>query len=137
MQIWDVLSNKEVVETIWEAPTRTTAARALVETAVRAWRLKYPTSKVDDCAVVCYFFNKQQQRRQDLPDMVTFASSSVTSTMAESNIVGINVDHLQVDLPITTTVLPTVLVMYITVVGQWRPSMEGGRGELVPRNIIK
>ncbi|MCO5614949.1 hypothetical protein L7F22_069235 [Adiantum nelumboides] len=59
--VWDVLSNKEVVETIWEAPTRTTAARSLVETAVRAWRLKYPTSKVDDCAVVCFYFNKQQK----------------------------------------------------------------------------
>ncbi|KAI5079414.1 hypothetical protein GOP47_0004893 [Adiantum capillus-veneris] len=59
--VWDVLSNKEVVETIWEAPTRTTAARSLVETAVRAWRLKYPTSKVDDCAVVCFYFNKQQR----------------------------------------------------------------------------
>ncbi|KAH7425463.1 hypothetical protein KP509_11G055400 [Ceratopteris richardii] len=59
--IWDVLSNKEVVDTIWEAPTRTTAARSLVETAVRAWRLKYPTSKVDDCAVVCYYFNKKER----------------------------------------------------------------------------
>ncbi|MCO5577012.1 hypothetical protein L7F22_030834 [Adiantum nelumboides] len=59
--VWDVLSNKEVVETVWEAPTRTTAARSLVETAVRAWRLKYPTSKVDDCAVVCFYFNKQQK----------------------------------------------------------------------------
>lgn len=37
------------------APSRSTAARALVCTAVRAWRLKYPTSKNDDCAVVCLF----------------------------------------------------------------------------------
>lgn len=55
--VWDVLSNKEVVEVISTAPTRTTAARALVETAVRAWRLKYPTSKIDDCAVVCLYLN--------------------------------------------------------------------------------
>lgn len=61
--VWDVLSNKEVVETIWGAPTRTTAARSLVETAVRAWRQKYPTSKVDDCAVVCFYLNKQQRRQ--------------------------------------------------------------------------
>lgn len=58
-----MLSNKEVVETIWGAPTRTTAARSLVETAVRAWRQKYPTSKVDDCAVVCLYLNKQQRRQ--------------------------------------------------------------------------
>lgn len=37
------------------APTRATAARALVDCAVRAWRLKFPTSKIDDCAVVCLF----------------------------------------------------------------------------------
>ncbi|KAJ7539215.1 hypothetical protein O6H91_11G081300 [Diphasiastrum complanatum] len=43
--IWDVLSNTEVVDIIATAPTRRTAARSLVECAVRAWRLKYPTSK--------------------------------------------------------------------------------------------
>lgn len=55
--IWDVLSNKDVVDIIASAPSRSTAARALVETAVRAWRMKYPTSKVDDCAVVCLFLD--------------------------------------------------------------------------------
>lgn len=55
--VWDVLSNKEVVDIVASVPTQTTAARALVEYAVRAWRLKYPTSKVDDCAVVCLFLN--------------------------------------------------------------------------------
>ncbi|KAJ4823875.1 putative protein phosphatase 2C 33 [Turnera subulata] len=55
--IWDVLSNKEVVDIVASAPTRGTAARALVESAVRAWRYKYPTSKVDDCAVVCLFLD--------------------------------------------------------------------------------
>lgn len=37
------------------APSRATAARALVDCAVRSWRLKYPTSKNDDCAVICLF----------------------------------------------------------------------------------
>lgn len=55
--IWDVLSNKEVVDIIAAAPSRSSAARYLVETAVRAWRLKYPTSKIDDCAVVCLFLD--------------------------------------------------------------------------------
>ncbi|KAL5703191.1 putative protein phosphatase 2C 33 [Ranunculus cassubicifolius] len=55
--VWDVLSNKEVVDIISAAPSRSTAARYLVETAVRAWRLKYPTSKIDDCAVVCLFLD--------------------------------------------------------------------------------
>ncbi|KAG6472586.1 hypothetical protein ZIOFF_070052 [Zingiber officinale] len=53
--VWDVLSNKEVVDIVASAPSHSTASRAIVDCAVRAWRLKYPTSKVDDCAVVCLF----------------------------------------------------------------------------------
>ncbi|KAM7273799.1 hypothetical protein ACFE04_028463 [Oxalis oulophora] len=55
--VWDVLTNKEVVDIVASSANRATAARALVESAVRAWRYKYPTSKVDDCAVVCLFFD--------------------------------------------------------------------------------
>uniref|UniRef100_A0A1D1ZC62 protein-serine/threonine phosphatase n=1 Tax=Anthurium amnicola TaxID=1678845 RepID=A0A1D1ZC62_9ARAE len=55
--VWDVLSNKEVVDIVASVPKRSSAARSLVESAVRAWRLKYPTSKIDDCAVVCLFLN--------------------------------------------------------------------------------
>uniref|UniRef100_A0A5B6Z123 protein-serine/threonine phosphatase n=1 Tax=Davidia involucrata TaxID=16924 RepID=A0A5B6Z123_DAVIN len=55
--IWDVLSNKEVVDIVASAPAHSSAARALVESAVRGWRCKYPTSKVDDCAVVCLFLD--------------------------------------------------------------------------------
>ncbi|KAJ0244596.1 protein phosphatase 2C 33 [Hirschfeldia incana] len=55
--IWDVLSNEEVVKIVASAPSRSSAAKALVETAVRAWRHKYPTSKVDDCAAVCLYLN--------------------------------------------------------------------------------
>lgn len=42
---------------IASAPSRSSAARALVESAVRAWRYKYPTSKVDDCAAVCLYLD--------------------------------------------------------------------------------
>ncbi|XVF86305.1 hypothetical protein PTKIN_Ptkin18bG0029200 [Pterospermum kingtungense] len=55
--VWDVLSNKEAIDIVASAPSRTTAARALVDCATRAWRLKYPTSKNDDCAVVCLFLD--------------------------------------------------------------------------------
>ncbi|CAH9104532.1 unnamed protein product [Cuscuta europaea] len=54
--IWDVLSNEEVVKTVGSS-TRSSAAKVLVETAVRSWRTKYPNSKVDDCAVVCLFLD--------------------------------------------------------------------------------
>ncbi|GFP90057.1 probable protein phosphatase 2c 33 [Phtheirospermum japonicum] len=58
--IWDVLSNEEVVKIVGSCPTRSYAARTLVETAVKAWRFKYPTSKVDDCAVVCLFLDSNE-----------------------------------------------------------------------------
>ncbi|KAJ7978271.1 putative Protein phosphatase-2c [Quillaja saponaria] len=60
--IWDVLSNKEVVDIVASAPVRSSSARALVESAVRAWRYKYPTSKVDDCAVVCLFLDSDSHK---------------------------------------------------------------------------
>ncbi|CAL9754609.1 unnamed protein product [Musa acuminata subsp. burmannicoides] len=53
--VWDVLSNKEVVDIVVSAPTRSSAARAVVDCAVREWQHKFPTSKVDDCAVICLF----------------------------------------------------------------------------------
>ncbi|KFK32263.1 hypothetical protein AALP_AA6G219500, partial [Arabis alpina] len=52
--IWDALTNEEIVA---KAPTRSSAGRALVEAAVRNWRWKFPTSKFDDCAVVCLFLD--------------------------------------------------------------------------------
>lgn len=67
--IWDVLTNEEVVEIVAKAPTRCTAGRALVEAAVRNWRWKFPTSKVDDCAVVCLFLDSR-------PDKLSTASFS-------------------------------------------------------------
>ncbi|KAI3797523.1 hypothetical protein L1987_32781 [Smallanthus sonchifolius] len=53
--IWDVLSNEEVIEIVASTESHSRAAQAVVESAVRAWKHKYPTSKVDDCAVVCLF----------------------------------------------------------------------------------
>ncbi|XP_038902772.1 probable protein phosphatase 2C 52 [Benincasa hispida] len=53
--VWDVLSNEEVVEIVYSASTRSLAARMVVDSAAREWKLKYPTSKMDDCAVVCLF----------------------------------------------------------------------------------
>lgn len=57
MQVWDVLSNDEVVEIVSAAPTRSSAARVLVNSAIREWKIKYPTSKMDDCAVVCLYLD--------------------------------------------------------------------------------
>uniref|UniRef100_A0A0C9RH25 protein-serine/threonine phosphatase n=1 Tax=Wollemia nobilis TaxID=56998 RepID=A0A0C9RH25_9CONI len=59
--VWDVLSNEEVVQIVSSAPTRSLAARTLVEAAVREWRFKYPTSKMDDCAVVCLYLDTKME----------------------------------------------------------------------------
>ncbi|KAJ8532459.1 hypothetical protein K7X08_012382 [Anisodus acutangulus] len=67
--VWDVLSNKEAVDIVASAPSCATAARALVDCTTRAWRLKYPTSKADDCAVVCLFLD-----RVPAPDAVVTAT---------------------------------------------------------------
>ncbi|XP_017698770.2 probable protein phosphatase 2C 73 [Phoenix dactylifera] len=55
--VWDVLSNEEVVKIVSSVSKRYDAAKQLVDRAVRAWRFKHPTSKVDDCAVICLFLN--------------------------------------------------------------------------------
>ncbi|KAG8058862.1 hypothetical protein GUJ93_ZPchr0002g24059 [Zizania palustris] len=58
--VWDVLSNTEVVSIVKRAPSQASAARLLVESAQRAWRARFPTSKIDDCAVVCLFLNTDE-----------------------------------------------------------------------------
>lgn len=69
LQVWDVLTNKEVVDIVASAPSRSSAARSLVESAIRAWRFKYPTSKIDDCAAVCLFLNTDAT--DESPDLKT------------------------------------------------------------------
>ncbi|XP_058209025.1 probable protein phosphatase 2C 52 [Rhododendron vialii] len=63
--VWDVLSNDDVVKTVSFAPTRSSAARLLVEAAAREWKTKYPTSKIDDCAVVCLFLDGKIDSESD------------------------------------------------------------------------
>lgn len=71
-----MLSNEEVVTIVGTCPTRSYAARAVVAAAVRAWRYMYPTSKVDDCAVVCLFLNSDEDES---------TSSSANSTAPEED----------------------------------------------------
>lgn len=76
--VWDVLSNEEVVETVSTAPSRASAARILVEAAAREWKLKYPTSKMDDCAVVCLFLDGKMDTESDY-DEQGFSSVTIHS----------------------------------------------------------
>ncbi|MCL7043490.1 hypothetical protein MKW94_020863 [Papaver nudicaule] len=74
--IWDVLSNKEVVNIVRSAPAKTSAARALVDAAVSAWN-EYSTSKVDDCtAVVFHLCDSSTSRASSSTRQTTNASIS-------------------------------------------------------------
>lgn len=76
--MWDVLSNEEVVDIVSSAPTRSSAARILVDSAAREWKLKYPTSKMDDCAVVCLFLDGKMDSESDY-DEQGFSSATLQS----------------------------------------------------------
>ncbi|XP_045830612.1 probable protein phosphatase 2C 52 [Trifolium pratense] len=76
--VWDVLSNEEVVEIVSSAPTRSSAARILVNSAAREWKLKYPTSKMDDCAVVCLFLDGKMDSESDYEEQC-FSSATIQS----------------------------------------------------------
>ncbi|PWA36692.1 protein phosphatase 2C family protein [Artemisia annua] len=76
LRIWDVLTNKEVVDIVSSAETRSCAARSVVESAVRSWNIRYPTSKVDDCTVVCLFLTPH-------PNNISTASATEFDTSSE------------------------------------------------------
>ncbi|KAL0406130.1 UNVERIFIED_CONTAM: putative protein phosphatase 2C 52 [Sesamum latifolium] len=76
--VWDVLSNEEVVEIVSSTPTRSSAARILVESAAREWKAKYPTSKMDDCAVVCLFLDGKMDSESDYEEQ-GFSSATLQS----------------------------------------------------------
>ncbi|GAA0186357.1 protein phosphatase [Lithospermum erythrorhizon] len=80
--IWDVLSNEEVVKIVASSPTRASASRKLVESAVRGWKMKYPTSKVDDCAVVCLFLDADS----NVSTASVVGSSEMNTTTGEKEV---------------------------------------------------
>lgn len=76
--VWDVLSNEEVIEIVSSVPARSSAARILVDSAAREWKTKYPTSRMDDCAVVCLFFDGKMDSESDCEEQ-GFSSATLQS----------------------------------------------------------
>ena len=67
-----------MVDIVSSAPTRSSAARILVDSAAREWKLKYPTSKMDDCAVVCVFLDGKMDSESDYEEQC-FSSATLQS----------------------------------------------------------
>ncbi|KAF6163175.1 hypothetical protein GIB67_025039 [Kingdonia uniflora] len=82
--VWDVLSNEEVVDIVFAAPTRSSAARILVDSAAQEWKRKYPTSKMDDCAVVCLYLDGKMDSESETEDQ-GISSATYHSTATESD----------------------------------------------------
>ncbi|CAL5431830.1 unnamed protein product [Camellia sinensis] len=59
--VWDVLRSKEVAYIVSSADSEQAAARAVVNAAIYAWKHMFPSSKIDDCTVLCLFLHKRQQ----------------------------------------------------------------------------
>lgn len=74
-----MLSNEQVVEVVASASSRASAARLVVDSAAREWKLKYPTSKMDDCAVVCLFLDGKMD--SDSSDYEEQSISSATNAV--------------------------------------------------------
>ncbi|ERN16831.1 hypothetical protein AMTRI_Chr02g264220 [Amborella trichopoda] len=75
--VWDVLSNQEAVEIIASSPQRETAAKRLVECAVKAWRWKKPGLAVDDCAAVCFYLDNFLSPNKQINSFKPASSSRV------------------------------------------------------------
>ncbi|CAN1841354.1 Probable protein phosphatase 2C 14 [Linum perenne] len=54
-QIWDVMTNDEVINIVASVRQRSTSAKLLKKYVVSLWRTRHPGCRIDDCAVVCLF----------------------------------------------------------------------------------
>lgn len=115
-----MLSNDEVVSTVSQAASRASAARFLVESAHRAWRTRFPTSKIDDCAVVCLFLNTNKASESscslanNLADAVEVSSAQRSTTIQVSTGASIDVTALVADgneVSVVETVTKPVTLM--------------------------
>ncbi|KAJ1279092.1 hypothetical protein BS78_04G129000 [Paspalum vaginatum] len=102
--VWDVLSNDEVVNIVSRATSRAAAARFLVESAHRAWRTRFPTSKIDDCAVVCLFLNTDE----------AIESSSSMTTNNLTNSVEASSDQHSTAIQLSTGMSAEVVTAMVT-----------------------
>ena len=117
-----MLSNKEAVDIVASAPSRSTAARALVDTAVRSWRIKYPTSKNDDCTVVCLFLQDSSVAmevstnvKKDSPKEESIESVTNSTSKEEDEIVPVKDEKIPESCGIESKMMTMTLAECISV----------------------
>lgn len=67
-----------MIEIVSSASTRSSAARTVVDAAAREWKTKYPTSRMDDCAVICLFLDGKMDSESDCEEQ-GFSSATLQS----------------------------------------------------------
>lgn len=96
-----MLSNLEVIRTVACASKPAMAAKLVIHRAVRAWRSKFPGSKIDDCAVVCLFLKNRPLYKpksevscggSSLNQVEVASRSSVRSHGVPDSLIGASVD---------------------------------------------
>lgn len=55
-----MLSNQQVVSIIGSVKKKQNAAHAVVAMAGQVWKQKFPTSKIDDCTILCLFLHDME-----------------------------------------------------------------------------
>lgn len=68
------------------------AAKLLVKYAARAWRSKFPGSKIDDCAVVCLFLKNRTLLTRSFSEVsrVSINHTELAETYSEVSRVSVN-----------------------------------------------
>jgi serine/threonine protein phosphatase PrpC len=99
LQIWDVLSNQEVVKIVSSTKKPSDAAKKLVNHAVRAWKRNHPTSKMDDCAVICIFLKELSSRNSSAISHGGSFATGLTNAIAleGENCNGLNEEYSALD----------------------------------------
>lgn len=57
-QVWDVLSNDDVIAIASAAHSEEAAAKSVVAATIAACKHRFPNLKRDDCTVICLFLDK-------------------------------------------------------------------------------
>ncbi|KAL8140996.1 hypothetical protein V2J09_007017 [Rumex salicifolius] len=84
--IWDVLTNSDVVEIVSSTKKRSMAAKLIITYATRAWKSHYPSSRIDDMAVVCLFLKQPEIDQSTSADsMARLNYSSISSRLSGIN----------------------------------------------------